>query len=147
MNRYFHPTLYWACNYLYMLGLKLKSMLVKDNYSRTRSTPWLLITHGARPINVISIEFRIQWNFAMPLFITYYNEILLTSWQQYSHDACKISLWSVEHILNQSTANFNRNFKFDQNTGQAPVSLIHQQPRYWLCWLNGSSSSRRNVYK
>ena len=24
MNMEFHPTLYWACDYLYMLGLKLK---------------------------------------------------------------------------------------------------------------------------
>ena len=47
----------------------------------------------------------------MLLFITYsadHNEILHMSRQFYCRDMCKISLWSVEHILNHSTPNFDR---------------------------------------
>ena len=29
MDKSFHPTLYWPCDYLYMLGLKLNHVLVK----------------------------------------------------------------------------------------------------------------------
>ena len=65
---------------------------------------------GARPTDDISIECQIWWNFAMLLFIidsADRNEILYTS-QCNCRDVCKISLWSVEHILNRSTPNFDR---------------------------------------
>ena len=64
---------------------------------------------GARPTNDVSIEFKIQWNFVMVLFITYsadHNEILHTSRQIHCRDVCKIPLWLAEYILNQSTAYF-----------------------------------------
>ena len=38
--------------------------------------------------------------------LTDHNEILRTSRQLHSRDMCKISLWSVEYILNQSTSIF-----------------------------------------
>ena len=37
-----------------------------------------------------------------------HNEILYMSWQCKCRDLCKISLWWVEYILNQSTANFGQ---------------------------------------
>ena len=58
---------------------------------------------GARPTNNISIEFKIRPKFAMFRFkinFTDYNEIMHTSRQCYCRDVCKISLWSVTHILN-----------------------------------------------
>ena len=66
---------------------------------------------GACPTNHISIEFEIWPNFGVLQFRIYlpdHNEILHTSWQLHCHDMCKISLWSVEYILNQGTANFGR---------------------------------------
>ena len=45
----------------------------------------------------------------MFLFVTYSaadNKILHMSQLCNCHDVCKILLWSVEHILNQSTPNF-----------------------------------------
>ena len=60
---------------------------------------------GARPTNDISIEFQNRPNFAVlwfKMFSTDHNEILHPSRQ------CKISLWSVKHILNQSVPNFDR---------------------------------------
>ena len=64
-----------------------------------------------RPTNNISMEFQIQWNFVMLLFITYstdHNEILHTSRQEHCRDVCKISLGSNEQISNQNTPNFYR---------------------------------------
>ena len=37
-----------------------------------------------------------------------HSEILHTSWQLHCPDMCKISLWSIEYNLNQSTAKFGR---------------------------------------
>ena len=45
----------------------------------------------------------------MLLLITYsadHNKILHMLWHCYCRDMCKISLWSVEDILNHSTPNF-----------------------------------------
>ena len=56
-----------------------------------------------RPTNDISIEFEIQWNFVMLLFITHSANHL----KKFAH-LCQIWLWSVEHILNQSTPKFHR---------------------------------------
>ena len=68
---------------------------------------------GALPTNDISIKFEMHWNFVMFSFITCsvdHNEMLHTSRQcSNCRDVCKISLCSVEHILNQSTPNFDRN--------------------------------------
>ena len=58
---------------------------------------------GARPTNDISIEFEIRPKFAVlwfKLYSTDHNEILHTSRQCNCLDVCKISLLSVEHILN-----------------------------------------------
>ena len=78
-------------------------------------SPWTLLSGvlptSGRPTSDVLTKFEIQWNFVMFLFITYsadHNEILHTSRQCNCHDVCKISLWSVAHILNQSTPNFYR---------------------------------------
>ena len=58
---------------------------------------------GARPINDISIEFKIKPKFAVLWFDIYskdHNEILRTSRQFHCRDMRKMSLWSVKHILN-----------------------------------------------
>ena len=60
------------------------------------------IRPGAGPSNDISIEFEIRPKFAVLWFrghSTDHNEILHTSRQCHCRDVCKISLWSVEHIL------------------------------------------------
>ena len=72
---------------------------------------WLRHGTGTRPTNDISIEFEIQWKFVLLLFVTYsadHNQIMHTSRQCNCRDVCKISLWSLEHILNQSIPNFDR---------------------------------------
>ena len=66
---------------------------------------------GARPTDGISIKFKIVTKFEVLQFkicSTNHNEILHTSQQYNCHDVCKILLWSVVYILNQSTANFGR---------------------------------------
>ena len=58
---------------------------------------------GARPTNNTSIKFEIRPNFAVlwfEMYSTYHNEILHTSRQLHCRDVCKISLWSVGHIIN-----------------------------------------------
>ena len=57
----------------------------------------------AHPNNDTSIEFEILPKFAMlwyEIYSTDHNEILHTSRQLHSRDVYKISVWSVEHILN-----------------------------------------------
>ena len=57
---------------------------------------------GTRPNNDNSIEFEIRLKFALLWFRMYstsHNENLHTSRQCNCRDVCKISLWSVEHIL------------------------------------------------
>ena len=66
---------------------------------------------GACPTNCILIKFEIQLNFVMLLFRTYlaiHNEIMHTSLQCNCRDGCRISLWSVENILNKSALNFEK---------------------------------------
>ena len=58
---------------------------------------------GPRPTNDILIEFKIGPKFAVLWFEMYsidHNYILHTSRQCNCGDMCKISFWSVEHILN-----------------------------------------------
>ena len=58
---------------------------------------------GALPTNDISIEIEIRPKFAVLCFkmCSYdHNEILHTSRQCNCRDVCKISLWSVAHIIN-----------------------------------------------
>ena len=65
------------------------------SYADERSSP--------RPTNDISIEFEIRPNFGVPWFQMYstdHNKILHTSQWCNCRDVCKISLWSVELILN-----------------------------------------------
>ena len=63
-------------------------------------------TRGACPNNGISTEFEIQPKFE--IYSTDHNKILHTSQQLHCRDLCKISLWSIKHILNQSTPNFDQ---------------------------------------
>ena len=67
-----------------------------EEYLRTLWRP------GARPTNDISIEFESQPKFVVlwfKMYSTNHNEILYMSRQSNCRDVCKISLWSVEHIL------------------------------------------------
>ena len=93
---------------------------------------------GAHPSNNISIKFEIQWKFVMLLFITYkayYNEISHTSRQCNCCDVWKISLWWVEHILNQSTPNFDQIFSLIEMpiVGWVPGLGF---PLIQLCWFS-----------
>ena len=56
------------------------------------------------------------------MYSTDHNEILHTSRQCYCRDVCKISLWSVEQILNYSTPNF------DQISNSIEIPLVGQAP-------------------
>ena len=59
----------------------------------------------AHPNDNISIKFETQWNFLVLLLIIYltgHNAILHTPWQLYCRYMCKIMMWSVEHILNET---------------------------------------------
>ena len=80
---------------------------------------------GVRPTNDISIKFEIQPKFVVLWFKMYstdHNEILHTSRQCNCRDVSEISLWLVEYILNQSTANFGRisNLILISLVGRAP---------------------------
>ena len=84
---------------------------------------------GARPTNDISIEFEILPKYTVfwfQMYSTDHNKILHTSRQCNCRDVCKISLWSVEYILNQSTANFGRisNWIEISLVGWAPALLL-----------------------
>ena len=84
---------------------------LKSRWLRSVRTSWLQnlkagfqdrFWPGARPTNDISIKFEIKPKFAVLWFqmrSTDHNEILHTSRQCNCRDECKISLWSVEHIL------------------------------------------------
>ena len=50
MDKYFNPTLYWACDYLYMLGLKLNHVSKRSHWSE--SSNWF---------KFISIRYRTVW--------------------------------------------------------------------------------------
>ena len=87
--------------------------------------PLIQVQPGNSPTNNILIKFEIQWSFVMFFFITYaadHNEIVHTSRQCNYRDMCKISLWSVERILNQSTANF------DWISNSIEIALVGQAP-------------------
>ena len=63
------------------------------------------------------------------MYSTDHNEILHTSRQCYCRDVCKISLWSVEQILNYSTPNF------DRISNSIEIPLVGQAPRYCVTTL------------
>ena len=60
--------------------------------------------------------------------ISDHNEILHMPRQSHCRDMCKVSLWSVEYILNQSTANFGRisNSIEISLVGRAPGHNLHR---------------------
>ena len=101
---------------------------------------WLLylseynVRYGGRPTNDISIAIEIQWKFLMLLFITYsadHNEIVHKSQQRNCPNVCKISLWLVGHVLNQSTPNYS-----------IEIPLVGRTPGYisysFLVWYIGA---------
>ena len=58
---------------------------------------------GTRPTKDISIELEIRPKFAVlwfKMYATDHSKTLHTSRQLHCRDVCKISLWSVTHILN-----------------------------------------------
>ena len=81
----------------------------------------------AHPTYDISMEFEIQWNSVVLLLITYILLITTKFCTCYCRDVCKISLWSVEQILNQSSAIFYRisNSIKILLVGRAPSSVHH----------------------
>ena len=85
----------------------------------------LIYPSGARPTNTISIEFEIRSKFGVlyyGIYLTDHNEILHTSRQYDCRDVSKISMWSMEYSLNQSTGNFGRILNYIEISvvGQAP---------------------------
>ena len=57
--------------------------------------------------------------------MTDHKEILHTSRQLHCRDVCEISLWSVENILNQSTAKFGRiSNLIEISVGRAPEQVL-----------------------
>ena len=85
----------------------------------------MLTDPGVCPTNDISIEFKILPKFGVlqfKIYVTDHNKILHTSRQCNCRDVCKISLWSVECILNQSPANFGR------ISTSIEISLVGQAP-------------------
>ena len=117
---------------------------------------WDIVMPGARPTNGISIEFEIRPKFAVIWFRMYstdHNEILRTSRQCNCNcrDVCKISLWSVEHILSWNTPLFLTNFEFDRNidSGTGASSVIgwwhHDSTQWWIIY--GSAEGSRRVVK
>ena len=108
----------------------------------------------ARPTNGIAIEFEIQSKFGMlyfKIYLTDHNEILHMSRHLHCREVCKIALWSVEYISNQSSVYFGRfaNSIEILLVGRTPWQLIcqwhkeagHQQPWHW------SSLPRRFQFK
>ena len=96
---------------------------------------------GARPTNDISIEFEIRPNYAVLWFKMYspnYNKILHMSRQYSCRDMYKISLWSVEHILNYSTPNFCGISNWIKIPLMAPGPWPHWflvvRCHLWACW-------------
>ena len=82
-----------------------------DKYALTTPSCQHWSDSGARPTNDISISFEIRPKFAVLWFKIYstdHNEILHKPRQCNCRGVCKISLWSVEHILNYSAPNFDR---------------------------------------
>ena len=71
---------------------------------------------SAHPINGISIEFEIRSKFTV-LWSTDHNEILLTSRWCYCRDVCKILLWSVKHVMNEVSLNFEFGRNIISGTG------------------------------
>ena len=59
---------------------------------------------------------------------TDHNGILHMSRQLHCRDVCKILLWSVEYILNQSTANFG------QISNSIEIALMGRVPDCKLEW-------------
>ena len=80
------------------------------------------------PTDHISIESEIRPKFAMLWFKmhpTDHNEILHTTRQCNCRDVCKISLWSVELFLNDSTPNFGR------ISNSIKIPLVGQGPHWF----------------
>ena len=85
------------------------------------------LTPGARPTNDILIKFEICPKFGVLLFkiyLTDHNQILYMSRQWHCRGMCKILLWSVECILNQSTAYFGR------ISNSIEISLVGRAPGF-----------------
>ena len=82
----------------------------------------------ARHTDGISVEFYVRSKFGVRWFkicLADHNEILHTSRQCNCRDVCKISLWSIEYISNQSTTNVGRTSNSIKISlaGRAPSSL------------------------
>ena len=94
---------------------------------------------GARPTNAILIEFEIWSKLGALLFkicLTDHTDILHTPRQLHYRDVCNTFLWSIEYILNQSTAKFGRisNSIEISLAGRVPglVRVLSRFRRYFL---------------
>ena len=83
-----------------------------------------------------SIGFEIWSKFAVlyfKIFTTDHSEILHIARQLHFHDVCKISLWSVEYIFNQSASNFGLiSNSITSLVGQAPASAFLLEASFGL---------------
>ena len=103
---------------------------------RTELTLTQVVPPSAHPTNGILTEFEIQCSYVVLLFIRWladHNEIL-----HMCSDMCKISLWLVEYILNQSTANFGW-------ISNLMVILLVWQDKAITDWINVDLSSVRSI--
>ena len=95
-------------------------------------------SHGACPTNYISIEFEIRSKFVLlwiKMYSTDHNKILHTSRQCNSCGMCKISLWSVDQILNHSITNFH------WISNSIEISLVGWVSGHWVYSLATSWKS------
>ena len=110
MDKLFHPTFYWSFDYLYMLGLKLKYILVKGQLA---SEWWRVAVQGVNPLWIWTLhdddQIRLMlwytWTqevvgpaaltHGMP-GILYLSLVVLLSWQQATK--CCIILSYIERI-------------------------------------------------
>ena len=167
-----HPA-YWyivwyspvCCTKIQRHGIVPVNGLAPNRWQAIRSINDFPVHGGGHPYHYnISTKIEIQWNFVTFLFIIYWanhNEILHASRPKNCCDMCKISLWSVEHILNKSTTNCD----WISNTikiplvGQAPglnvlklmlifntrKFMLTQQSEWWGPMMNANNGYSYNL--
>ena len=133
--------------------LSWNSLTERARVENIRQTVSEDVLPGARLTIDISIEFEFRSKlgaFQFKICFTNHKKILHTSRQLHYRDVCKISLWSVEYILNKSTAHFGRisNSIEISLVGRAPGHRFHQFITKYeidLTWTANSSETNRNM--
>ena len=83
MDKSFHPTLHWACNYLSMLGLKLK----KERGPRQQAISWIIVNSNISAMTIINS----LWPSGM-----------ISTW----HPRCRVRLESGNGLLSNSPSHY-----------------------------------------